>query len=161
MATADPMNEGLVNRLATATGEKQTLSFNINEQIDFNAADTQGLAASAAAAKYGLDVNFVDSSLASAGTAFSASVNGASLKEQTQSALTKAMANSLRSSAPISSIKGVTVASKPDDGSSLTVAFNGQNYLLTMVNGEVVVTGGEAERVSAYFKGCQWRWPRR
>ena len=151
MATADPMNEGLVNRLATATGEKQTLSFNINEQIDFNAADTQGLAASAAAAKYGLDVNFVDSSQRVLELLF-LSVNSASLKEQTQSALTKAMANSPRSSAPISSIKGVTVASKPDDGSSLTVAFNGQNYLLTMVNGEVVVTGGEAERVSAYLR---------
>ncbi len=151
-STADPMNEGLVNRVTTATGEKQTLSFNINEQIDFNAADTQGLAASAAAAKYGLDVNFVDPSLASPGTAFSASVDSASLKAQTKSALTKAMANSLRSTAPISSIKGVTIATKPDDGSSLTVAFNGQNYLLTMVSGEIVVTGGEAERVSAYFE---------
>jgi|TARA_E500000178_G_scaffold186062_1_gene184271 flagellar hook-associated protein FlgK len=151
-ATADPMDEGLINRSATATGEKQTISFNINEQIDFNAADTQGLAASAAAAKYGLDVNFIDTSLASEGTAFSASVNSASLKEQTKSALSKAMANSLRESAPISSIKGVTVATKPDDGSSLTVTFNGQNYLLTMVNGEVVVTGGEADRVSAYFE---------
>ena len=62
------------------------------------------------------------------------------------------MANSLRSSAPISSMKGVTVASIPDDGSSLTVSFNGQNYLLTMVKGEVVVTGGELDRVSAFFE---------
>ena len=60
------------------------------------------------------------------------------------------MANSLRSSAPISSIKGVTIATKPDDGSSLTVAFNGQEYLLTMESGEIVVTGGEAERVSLF-----------
>ena len=73
--------------------KNKLLSFNINEQIDFNAADTQGLAASAAAAKYGLDVNFVDPSLASPGTAFSASVDSASLKAQTKSALTKAMAN--------------------------------------------------------------------
>ena len=104
-ATADPMDQGLINRIATATGEKQTISFNINEQIDFNAADAQGLAASAAAAKYGLDVNFIDASLASAGTAFSASISSASLKEQTKSALTKAMANSLRESAPISSME--------------------------------------------------------
>ena len=62
------------------------------------------------------------------------------------------MANSLRSEAPISSIKGVTVTSIPEDGSSLTVSFNGQNYLLTMVKGEVVVTGGELDRVSAYFE---------
>ena len=73
-ATADPLEEGLVNQTVTSTGEKQTLSFNINEQIDFNAGDTQGLAASASAATYGLDVNFIDPSLTSAGTAFSASV---------------------------------------------------------------------------------------
>ena len=80
-STADPMNEGLVNHVTTATGEKQTLSFNINEQIDFNAADTQGLAASAAAAKYGLDVNFVDPSLAV--RLSTAAVDSASLKAQT------------------------------------------------------------------------------
>ena len=151
-ATADPFVDGLVNQVTTSTGEKQTLSFNINEQIDFNAGDTNGLAASAAAATYGIDVNFVDPSLNNAGTAFSASVSSSSLQGQTKSALTKAMANSLRSSAPISSIKGVTVASIPEDGSSLTVSFNGQNYLLTMVKGEVVVTGGELDRVSAFFE---------
>ena len=151
-ATADPLVDGLLNQVTTSTGEKQTLSFNINEQIDFNAGDTDGLAASAAAATYGLDVNFVDPTLASAGTAFSASVTSGSLKEQTKSALTKAMANSLRSEAPISSIKGVKVNSIPEDGSSLTVSFNGQSYNLTMVKGEVVVTGGEQERVSAYFE---------
>ena len=151
-ATADPLNKGLVNQLVTSTGEKQTLSFNINEQIDFNAGDTQGLAASASAATYGLDINLIDPSLTNAGTSFSASVSSSSLTEQTKSALTKSIANSLRSAAPISSIKGVAVSSIPEDGSSLTVSFNGQNYLLTMVNGEVVVTGGEKARVSAFFE---------
>ena len=151
-ATADPLKDGLLNQATTSTGEKQTLSFNLNEQIDFNAGDTNGLAASAAAATYGLNINLVDANLVSAGTAFSASVNSGSLIEQSETALTKAMANSLRSTAPISSIKGVTVASVPVDGSSLTVSFNGQNYLLTMVNSEVVVTGGELDRVSAYFE---------
>ena len=62
-ASAEPLNGGLINQIVTSTGEKQTLSFNINEQIDFNAGDTQGLAASASAATYGLDVNLIDSSL--------------------------------------------------------------------------------------------------
>ena len=151
-ASADPLNEGLINQIVTSTGEKQTLSFNINEQIDFNAGDTQGLAASASAATYGLNVNLIDPSLSSAGTAFSASVSSASLNEQSKSALTKSIANSLRSAAPISSIKGVSVSSIPEDGSALTISFNGQNYLLTMVNEEVVVTGGEKDRVSAFFE---------
>ena len=98
-ASAEPLNGGLINQTVTSTGEKQTLSFNINEQIDFNAGDTQGLAASASAATYGLDVNLIDSSLSSAGTAFSASVSSSSLNEQSKSALTKSIANSLRSAA--------------------------------------------------------------
>ncbi len=151
-ATANPLKEGLVNQTITSTGEKQILSFNINEQIDFNAADTQGLAASASAATYGLNVSFIDPSLTSAGTAFSASVTSASLKEQTKSALTKSIANSLRSNAPISSIKGTNIAALPEDGTSLTIFFNGQSYLLTMVDGEVDVTGGEKDRVSAFFE---------
>ena len=32
-ATADPLVDGLVQQTTTSTGEKQTLSFNINEQI--------------------------------------------------------------------------------------------------------------------------------
>ena len=151
-ASADPLNEGLINQIVTSTGEKQTLSFNINEQIDFNAGDTQGLAASASAATYGLNVNFIDTGLANPGTAFAASVSSSELTEQTKSALTKSITNSLRSAAPISSIKGINVSTIPEDGSSLTVSFNGQNYLLTMVNGEVVVTGGEKARVSAFFE---------
>jgi len=151
-ATADPLEDGLINQSVTSTGEKQTLSFNINEQIDFNAGDTRGLAASASAATYGLDINLIDPGLTNAGTSFSASVSSASLNEQTKSALTKSIANSLRSSAPISSIKGINIASIPDDGSSLTISFNQQNYLLTMVDGEVEVTGGEKDRVSAFFE---------
>ena len=151
-ATANPLKEGLINQSVTSTGEKQTLNFNINEQIDFNASDTQGLAASASAATYGLEVSFIDPSLISAGTAFSASVTSGSLKEQTKSALTKSIANSLRSTAPISSIKGTNIASIPEDGTSLTMFFNGQSYLLTMVDGEVDVTGGEKDRVSAFFE---------
>ena len=118
-ASADPLNEGLINQIVTSTGEKQTLSFNINEQIDFNAGDTQGLAASASAATYGLDINLIDPSLSNAGTSFSASVSSSSLNEQSKSALTKSIANSLRSNAPISSIKGETVSSIPEDGSAL------------------------------------------
>ena len=52
-ATADTLVDGLVNQTPTSTGEKQTLNFKINEQIDFNAGDTLGQAASAAAATYG------------------------------------------------------------------------------------------------------------
>ena len=150
-ATADPLVDGLVKQTTTSTGEKQTLNFKINEQIDFNAGDTLGQALSCC--RYIRNrCKLCRRFLSKRWHSFFASVSSSSLQEQTKSALTKAMANSLRSTAPISSIKGVTVATIPADGSSLTVSFNGQNYLLTMVKGEVVVTGGELDRVSAYFE---------
>ena len=100
-------NINILENSITNTDETEK---NINEQVDFNAGDTQGLAASASAATYGLNVNFIDTSLANAGTAFSASVSSSALTEQTKSALTKSIANSLRSEAPISSIKGVNIS---------------------------------------------------
>ena len=51
-------------------------------------------AASASAATYGLNVNFIDTGLANPGTAFAASVSSSELTEQTKSALTKSITNS-------------------------------------------------------------------
>ena len=39
----------------------------------------------------------------------------------------------------------------PADGSSLSITFEGSQYNLTMLNGEIVVTGGEPGRLTAYF----------
>ena len=41
--------------------------------------------------------------------------------------------------------------SLPKDGSSVAIMFGDQTYNLTMVDGEVVVSGPEADRVTAYF----------
>ncbi|MGB1036661.1 MAG: hypothetical protein ACPGYQ_05510, partial [Candidatus Puniceispirillales bacterium] len=39
----------------------------------------------------------------------------------------------------------------PDDGDSVTIAFEEQQYQLTMNNGEILVTGGEEGRINATF----------
>ena len=39
----------------------------------------------------------------------------------------------------------------PADGTSLSITFEGDQYNLTMENGEIVVSGGEQGRVTAYF----------
>ena len=44
-----------------------------------------------------------------------------------------------------------TVSSEPADGDSVILEFEDQEYTLTMVNGEIEVTGGEEDRLTAYF----------
>jgi len=44
-----------------------------------------------------------------------------------------------------------TYVDLPKDGEAVTIAFEGQQYQLTMKNGEVVVSGGEAGRIIAGF----------
>ena len=41
--------------------------------------------------------------------------------------------------------------SPPNDGEKVHINFENQEYTLTMVNGEVVVSGGEKDRLNAYY----------
>ena len=43
------------------------------------------------------------------------------------------------------------VSTEPEDGDSVIVQFEEQEYTLTMVNGEIEVKGGEEDRLTAYF----------
>ncbi len=43
------------------------------------------------------------------------------------------------------------VSTEPEDGDSVIIQFEEQEYTLTMVNGEIEVTGGEENRLTAYF----------
>lgn len=44
-----------------------------------------------------------------------------------------------------------TLTDLPTDGENVTVTFEGQNYTITMMGGELYVTGGETGRLSASF----------
>ncbi len=59
------------------------------------------------------------------------------------------MVAAVRSQAPIASFSGNSIPSAlPADGSTVAVQYAGDLYHLTMNNGEVVVSGGEAGRVT-------------
>ena len=47
---------------------------------------------------------------------------------------------------------GTAVESLPKDGASFKVNHDGLSYTITMENGEVVVSGGEKDLVTAYFE---------
>jgi flagellar hook-associated protein 1 FlgK len=53
----------------------------------------------------------------------------------------------------LSLISTQSAKSFPPDGSTVSLSYEGQNYTLTMQNGEIVVAGGEPGRLTAYYDG--------
>ena len=61
------------------------------------------------------------------------------------------MLKKFRDAAPIATLAGSAVSPITANGKSVVIEFEGQNYSLTMVNGEVIVSGGEEGRITAFF----------
>ena len=63
----------------------------------------------------------------------------------------KAMINKFRDDAPRATLAGSTVTDLPANGTSVAVSFEGNTYNISMVDGEVTVSGGEEGRIYAFF----------
>ena len=63
----------------------------------------------------------------------------------------KAMITKFRDDAPRATLAGSAVSSLPADGTSVAVSFEGNTYNISMVDGEVSVSGGEEGRIYAFF----------
>ena len=62
-----------------------------------------------------------------------------------------AMITKFRDDAPRATLAGSAVSSLPADGTSVAVSFEGNTYNISMVDGEVSVSGGEEGRIYAFF----------
>ena len=62
----------------------------------------------------------------------------------------KAMINKFRDDAPRATLAGSTVTDLPANGTSVAVSFEGNTYNISMVDGEVTVSGGEEGRIYAF-----------
>ena len=140
----DPFSGGVMSRSYSDAGRVQTLSFGVIEGIDTNEASVDGSAASSAEAYYTLDL----------GSPFSAvTANSASLVSPTSAAVAAVLAQDLRAQGPVPSLSGGDLGDVglPADGTSITVALGSQLYTITMVSGEPVVSGPEANRLIVGF----------
>ncbi len=87
---------------------------------------------------------------------YSASVDSSSFSSISKDALNKELLSKMRAQAPIISLSGGQIpATLPADGDSVTLSMAGDLFKLTMKDNEVVITGGEAGRLEAYFDSAR------
>ena len=145
-ATKDPLLGGFVSVVGNKSGDTKRVVFEVNPDSSGSAASLDGLKAVAASGVYSLSLPTTDSNIR-----FDASVNAGSITDLSTIAVNKAIVGSLRDQGPLASLSGLATSPLPADGTKVTVTFAGDLYELTMSNGEVLVSGGEPDRVTAYF----------
>jgi flagellar hook-associated protein 1 FlgK len=136
----------LMTRQVDPAGRWQDIAFHLSEGLDTSEADPEGLGAIAAATRLSLTLEGLN------GTAsLTAEVESADLSNLGSAAVAQAMAAKLRGLGTVPTITGVQVASRPQDGTSVQILLGSQTYGLTMVDGEIEITGPEADRITAFF----------
>ena len=131
---------------SSSTGEIKTIKPVVLEG-DFSAGHPDGLTASSAVISYGLSIPATGS-----GTSFSGTLDISELDNLSVSEVAKELAEELRTPSPSIEISGNSLANVPEDGSSFRINHDGLTYTLTMKNGEVEISGGENDLLTAYFE---------
>ncbi|WP_439139299.1 flagellar hook-associated protein FlgK [Roseicyclus sp.] len=146
-SSADPFTDGLMTRQVDPAGRWQDIAFHLSDGLDTAEADPEGLGATAAATQLSLNLSGLN------GTgSLSAQIETARLSEVGSSAVAQAMAATLRGLGMVPTLEGSPVATQPADGTTVQVLLGDQSYVLSMVDGEIAVTGPEAGRITAFFE---------
>ena len=145
-AVKDPLRGGFVSVSGNATGDTKRIAFEVNPDSSGSAAALDGLKAVAASGSFSLGLPTIDSAIR-----FDANISASSLTDLSTTAVNKAVVEAIREQGPLSSLTGSPTSPLPAEGASVTVSFAGDLYKLTMADGDVLVSGGEPGRVTAYF----------
>ena len=146
-SSADIFSDGLMTRQIDPAGRWQDLSFALSEGLDTAEADPDGYAAVAAATRLSVTIAGINGT-----SALSAAIDSAALSNLGSATVAQAMAAELRSLGTVPTLAGLAVATKPEDGTTVQILLGNQSYGLTMVDGEIAITGPEAGRITAFFE---------
>ena len=150
-SSQDANNGGHVKVEGVLTGETKKVSFLVNKSADVAAESVDGLKAIAPAGSYSLTLPAVGS-----GPSFTSTVTSEKFQDLNAIDVAKKLVENIRDDAVQISLSGGTALSAiPDDGSSVKIKFDETLYTLTMVDGEVKVSGGDEERITAYFDSAK------
>ncbi len=142
----NPLSDGFLDITSSTTGEVKTIK-PIVLGGDFSNGHPDGLTASSSILSYGLKLPANDN-----GAEFSTTVDVSGFKTLNTSEISKKIAEGLRANSPSVEIIGTALASIPEDGTSFRMNYDGLTYTFTMENGEVSVSGGEKNLITAYFE---------
>ena len=146
--TQNSFKDGFYEIVSSSTGEIKTIKPLVLDG-DFSAGHPDGLTASSSVISYGLSIPATGS-----GTAFSGTLDISELDNLSTSEVAKELAEELRTHSPSIEISGKSLANIPEDGSSFKINHDGLTYALTMKNGEVEISGGEKDLLTAYFENA-------
>ena len=146
-ASQDANSGGHVKVEGSLTGETKKVSYLVNKSADTAAESIDGLKAIAPAGSYSLTLPAVGT-----GPSFTSTVSSENFEDLNATAVAKKLVDNIREQAVQISLSGGTaLSSLPEEGSSVKIKFDGTMYTLTMVDGEIEISGGDEARITAYF----------
>lgn len=145
-SSQNALKDGYFEITSSVTGETKTVKPKVFEG-DKSASHPDGTSSSSSVLKYGLTLPTTGS-----GSSFTTTLDASQLTNITPLSISQKIAEGLRANSPSIEISGTSIASLPSDGSSFKIEHDGLTYTLTMEDGEVIVSGGEKDLITAYFE---------
>lgn len=145
-AAQDALKGGYYDITSSSTGESKILKPKAF-QSDLSSAHYNGDTASSSILSYGLTLPATGT-----GSNFTTTQNLSLQNEISPAVISSKIAEGLRANSPSTEIEGTSIASLPDDGNSFKINHDGLTYTLTMQDGEILVSGGEKDKITAYFE---------
>ena len=126
---------------SNVSGDSGTFNFTRLADVDGAVSASDGTMAHAESASYTLNIEGFTKTV----TVEDFGIDG------TSEDVAKAMIKKFRDDAPRATLAGSAVSNLPANGTSVALSFEGNNYNISMVDGEVAVSGGEEGRIFAFF----------
>ena len=147
--SASYLDTGVVRRASASetmiqsnvSGDSGTFDFTRLSDVDGAVSASDGAMAHAESASYTLNIEGFTKTV----TVDDFGIDG------TSEDVAKAMIKKFRDDAPRATLTGSAVTHLPANDTSVTISFEGNSYNISMVEGEVAVSGGEEGRIFAFF----------
>ena len=146
-ASQKGLEGGMFNITRSITGESINIKPISYGSADMNISASDGTYASKATGTYAINLPTVNS----ASSTFSASISTGILPENNNIEISKSILNDLREDSPDIRLVGSVLNTLPTDGTKLSMKFEGQTYVLETKSDKVSITGGEEDRIKAFF----------
>jgi flagellar hook-associated protein FlgK len=145
-SSTNALEDGFFSISSSTTGEIKTIKPVVLEG-DFSTGNSDGSSSSSSILSYGLTIPASGS-----GTSFTTTVDMSGFDSLNTNEVSTKIVEGLRENSPSIEILGKSIQSLPEDGASFRINHDNLTYTLTMKSGEVIVSGGEEGKVTAYFE---------